>query len=68
MRGAAKVKLDLEASTRTLKKPFRPRSVKLNGRSLKRGKAWTYNRKTGVLRVKTTLKPGRTLTVTPRAR
>lgn len=68
LRGAGRQRLDLEASMRTLKRPFVPRSVRAGGKRLSKGRAWTYNRRTCVLRVRTTLKPRVTLTVTARKR
>lgn len=63
VKGAGQVKLDLDASLKTLKHPFRPGSVKAGGKRLKKGKAWSYDRKTGVLHVNTKLKAGQTLSV-----
>ena len=61
--GGGKVKLDLDASMKTLKRPFSPASVLVNGKRLKKGKVWSYDRKAGVLHVNTTLKRGQTLSV-----
>jgi alpha-glucosidase (family GH31 glycosyl hydrolase) len=47
--------LDLDASMKTLERPFVPRTVKVNGRP---AKSWSYDRETGVLSVSATLKPG----------
>ena len=40
----------IEASMRTLRRPFRPRRVLVRGRVLSR-RRWSYNRRSGVLRV-----------------
>ena len=63
IRGAGRVKLDLDASLKTLKRPFRPKSVRAGSKRLKKGKAWSYNRKTGVLHVNVGLKAGQKLRV-----
>ncbi|MDQ2623167.1 MAG: hypothetical protein M3Y45_09040 [Actinomycetota bacterium] len=63
LRGAGKHELDLEASMKTLKRPFVPAVVKAGKRRLAKGDAWSFDRKTGVLQVKVTLKAGQTLRV-----
>lgn len=68
LKGAGRQRLNLEASMKTLRRPFVPRSVRAGGKRLKKGKAWSYNRRTGVLRVRTILKPRVNLTVTARKR
>ena len=47
----------LQASMLTLRRPFRPCSLTLDGRRLRRG-AWSYSRKTGVLKVTFTTRAG----------
>lgn len=51
------LKLDLDASMTTLRKPFRPRRVRLDGRALPRRK-WSYDRSKGVLHVTSRLSRG----------
>lgn len=63
-KGAGPQRLNLEASLRTLERPFVPRLVKVGKRKLRPGRAWRYDRRTGVLRVKVRLKARETLTVT----
>jgi alpha-glucosidase (family GH31 glycosyl hydrolase) len=49
LQGAARRRIGLAASLRTLDRPFRPCAVRLDGRRLRRA-AWRYDRRTGVLR------------------
>ncbi len=49
--------LDLEASMRTLRHPFRPRRVELDGIRLARS-GWSYDRRTGVLDVQAKVPAG----------
>ena len=51
--GARKREYALQASLSTLRKPFRPCSVTLGGRELKRGRGgWSYVRRARVVRVR----------------
>jgi hypothetical protein len=43
--------VSLEASLATLAHPFRPCTVRLNGRALRRRRGWTYDHSTRVLKV-----------------
>ncbi|MCB0857986.1 MAG: glycoside hydrolase family 31 protein [Solirubrobacterales bacterium] len=61
--GAGYVGLHLEASLHTLTHLFRPRTVWVGGRELRRGTDWFFNRRSGVLRVTTNLRPGVALKV-----
>ncbi len=56
VRSARRQRLELQASLLTLRRPFVPRELLVNGRRLKRS-AWSYSRATGVLR--TTLRGAR---------
>ena len=49
VKGRARRTYRLQASLRTLRRPFRPCSVRLGGRLLPRG-AWSHRESTGVLR------------------
>ncbi len=51
--GAARRAWSVQASLRTLERPFAPRRVRVDGRALP-ARAWRYDRRTGVLRVTTT--------------
>ena len=46
-----RLRVRLQASLRTLRRPFAPAAVSVNGRPLARG-AWSYDRRTGVLRAR----------------
>jgi hypothetical protein len=50
-RGRGRRRVSLEASLATLANPFRPCTVRLNGHALRRGRAWTYDHSTRVLKV-----------------
>jgi hypothetical protein len=50
--------LELDASMKTLKRPFVPRTVEVNGRPAKN---WDYDRETGVLSLEASLKSGSTI-------
>jgi hypothetical protein len=50
VRGRLRRRYSIEASLATLRRPFRPCAVRLRGRRLPRS-AWTYGRRSGVLRV-----------------
>ena len=53
-------KLDLEASMSTLRRSFTPKLVELDGRRLV-GSAWSYDRGSGVLRLKAKVPAGATI-------
>jgi hypothetical protein len=62
VRGArGRGRVSLEASLATLAHPFRPCTVRLNGHALRRGRAWTYDRRTRVLKVSFTARAGATV-------
>jgi len=50
VRARRSMRWSIEASMRTLRRPFRPRRVLVRGRVLSR-RRWSYNRRSGVLRV-----------------
>jgi alpha-glucosidase (family GH31 glycosyl hydrolase) len=51
VRGERRRRFELQASLRTLRRPFVPTAVRVNGRRLSR-RAWRYERRTQVLRVR----------------
>ncbi len=57
LRGARKRRYSLQASLRTLRRPFTPVAVSLNGRTLPR-RAWRYDRRAGVLRIGFSVRSG----------
>ena len=57
VRGARSRRYDLQASLATLRRPFRPCAVRLNGRALPR-RAWRFSRRTRVLTVRFSARRG----------
>ncbi|MBI5105209.1 MAG: hypothetical protein HZB46_09555 [Solirubrobacterales bacterium] len=51
MRLGRATRLELEASLRTLRRPFAPRRVTLGARALPRS-SWSFDRRRGLLRVR----------------
>ncbi len=53
-----RLRLDVEASLATLKRPFRPRTVKVDGRELARSR-WSYDRKSRAIRIAARVEDGK---------
>ncbi len=60
--GRRATRLDLEASTATLRRPFRPRGVELDGHPVARS-AWSYRRRSRVLKLSLRVPAGGTIEV-----